>query len=90
MINFRYHIYSRLSLLPMLVASKYRTHISIYGSTNDLFKVCDFTFSMQYLSFKLIVYVEIELKNNYVFVSDVTMAYEQSRDQVKLEFILWV
>lgn len=47
-------------------------------------------FSMQYLSFKLIVYVEIGLKNNYVFVSDVTMANEQCGNQVKLEFILWV
>lgn len=74
----------------MLVALKYRTHISIYGSTNDSFKVCDFSFSMQYLSFKLIVYVEIGLKSNYVFVWDVIMANEQSRNQVKLEFILWV
>lgn len=39
---------------------------------------------MHYLSFKLIVYVEIGLKSNYAFVSDVMMANEQSRNQVKL------
>lgn len=70
----------------MLVALEYH---SIYGSKNESFKVCDFTFFMQYFSFKLIAYVEIGLKNNFVFVSDVTVAREQSRNQVKLEFILW-
>lgn len=44
---------------------------------------------MQYFSFRLIVYVEIGSKSNYVFVSDVTVASEHSRNQVKLEFILW-
>lgn len=38
---------------------------------------------MQYLSLKLIVYVEIGLKYD-VFVSDVKRANEQSGNQVKL------
>lgn len=42
---------------------------------------------MQYLSFKLIVSVKIWLNNNYVFVPDVTVATEQSPNQVKLELV---
>lgn len=68
---------------------KCHTHISIYGRTNDSLKVCDFTVSMQYLSFKLIVFVEIGLRVKDVFLSDI-MANEQCGNQVKLEFILWV
>ncbi len=49
-----------------------------------------FHFFMQYLSFKLIVYEEIGLNKNCVFVSDIMIANEKSRNQVELKFIVWV
>lgn len=44
---------------------------------------------MQYFVIKVMVYVETELKNNDVFLLDVTVAVEQLKNQVTLEFILW-
>ena len=89
MIHFRGRIYSLLSHSPMLVASKYHSpfRVFIVVQKSNLRSVISII-SMQYLPFKIMMYVVIGLKSNYVFASDVTKANEQSTNQVKLEFVL--